>query len=172
MDSIGITRKIDDLGRIVIPKEIRRNLNIKNNDELNIWVEQNSIILQKYKYNKTYQDLASKICNIIDESLNMEIVITNTEEIIAASNSAEIVNKKISENLLTLIKENRSYVSSEKESLNITIDKNILGYFTIMPVITSIDTLGLLIVVSQKNVDNLNICKLITKILTEKIDIY
>lgn len=46
--STGIVRRIDDLGRVVIPKEIRRNLNIKEGDPLELWVDGKNIVLKKY----------------------------------------------------------------------------------------------------------------------------
>ncbi|MVX62265.1 AbrB/MazE/SpoVT family DNA-binding domain-containing protein [Clostridium chromiireducens] len=48
MKSIGIVRKIDELGRIVIPKELRRTMDIKEGDSLEIYTEHNNIILRKY----------------------------------------------------------------------------------------------------------------------------
>lgn len=49
MKSTGITRKVDELGRIVIPKELRRNLRIEEKDPLEIFVEGEMIILKKYE---------------------------------------------------------------------------------------------------------------------------
>ncbi|MEI5913485.1 AbrB/MazE/SpoVT family DNA-binding domain-containing protein [Bacillus albus] len=49
MKSTGVTRKIDDLGRIVIPKELRRTLGIAEKDPMEIFVEDEKIILKKYK---------------------------------------------------------------------------------------------------------------------------
>ena len=51
MKSTGITRKIDELGRVVIPIEIRNKLNINIKDELEIYVDGSSIILKKYEPN-------------------------------------------------------------------------------------------------------------------------
>ena len=48
MVNTGMTRRIDELGRLVIPKEIRRNLKIKDNDQVEITVIDNKIILNKY----------------------------------------------------------------------------------------------------------------------------
>ena len=48
MKTTGIIRRIDELGRIVIPKEIRKNLRIKNGESLEIYLENDSIILKKY----------------------------------------------------------------------------------------------------------------------------
>lgn len=49
MKTIGIVRKIDELGRVVLPKELRRTLDIQDRDELEIFVENKSIILRKYE---------------------------------------------------------------------------------------------------------------------------
>ena len=49
MKATGIIRRVDDLGRIVIPKEIRRNLQIKEGDPLEIYVEKDGLMLRKYK---------------------------------------------------------------------------------------------------------------------------
>ncbi|WP_200416150.1 AbrB/MazE/SpoVT family DNA-binding domain-containing protein [Virgibacillus salexigens] len=55
MKSTGIVRKIDDLGRVVIPKELRRTLDIDIRDEVEVFVEDNKIILKKCNANKTCQ---------------------------------------------------------------------------------------------------------------------
>jgi stage V sporulation protein T len=57
MKSTGVVRRIDDLGRIVIPKEIRRNLRIKEGDNLEVFVEGEDIILKKYSMMNKINDL-------------------------------------------------------------------------------------------------------------------
>ena len=58
----GVTRKIDELGRIVIPKEIRKNLGIRDGEALEIFTSEDSIILKKYFEVRKYEDLSSKLC--------------------------------------------------------------------------------------------------------------
>ncbi|MFP7199726.1 AbrB/MazE/SpoVT family DNA-binding domain-containing protein [Lysinibacillus halotolerans] len=53
MKSTGIVRKVDELGRVVIPKELRKTLGIEEKDPLEIFVEEDKIVLQKYKANMT-----------------------------------------------------------------------------------------------------------------------
>ena len=50
MKSTGVIRRIDDLGRIVIPKEIRKNLRIKDGDNLEIFISSEDLVLKKYSY--------------------------------------------------------------------------------------------------------------------------
>ena len=64
MKSTGMIRKIDELGRIVIPKEIRNNLKIKDNEAVEIYVEEDKMILQKYNQMLSYEDKCNKLINI------------------------------------------------------------------------------------------------------------
>ncbi len=56
MKQTGVTRKIDELGRIVIPKEIRKNLGIRDGETLEIFTSEDSIILKKYFDVRNYED--------------------------------------------------------------------------------------------------------------------
>lgn len=49
MKSTGIVRKVDDLGRIVLPIELRRSMDIEVHDELEIYIEENQVVLRKYE---------------------------------------------------------------------------------------------------------------------------
>lgn len=61
MKSTGIVRKVDELGRIVIPKELRRTLNIEEGTPIEIFVDGNQIILQKYEPNAEKDDVVGKL---------------------------------------------------------------------------------------------------------------
>lgn len=67
MKATGIVRRVDDLGRVVIPKEIRRTLNIKDGDALEIFTEDRSVIFQKYKTNN--ETLAEECGEIVNEMI-------------------------------------------------------------------------------------------------------
>ena len=64
MKNTGVVRKIDELGRIVIPKEIRKTLNIGTGEDLQIFVENDSIVLKKYI---KMLSLKEKSCQLIKE---------------------------------------------------------------------------------------------------------
>lgn len=55
MKATGIVRRIDDLGRVVIPKEVRRTMNIREGDPLEIFLDEDGAVVFK-KYNPTYRD--------------------------------------------------------------------------------------------------------------------
>ena len=61
MKSTGIVRKVDELGRIVLPIEMRRTLDIEENDALEIYVEGSSVILKKYKPSCIFCDTTKDI---------------------------------------------------------------------------------------------------------------
>ena len=68
MKSTGIIRRIDDLGRIIIPKEIRRTLNIKEGDPMELYVEDETVCFQKYNTADSYKGkIESLIANINDD---------------------------------------------------------------------------------------------------------
>ena len=96
MKSTGVIRRIDELGRIVIPKEIRRNLGIRDGENVEIFTDSDSIILKKYYRMSTSTDLANSLCELINSEFNYKIMITDREKIIATSGFKEsILNKNL-----------------------------------------------------------------------------
>ena len=71
MKTTGIVRRVDDLGRIVIPKEIRRALYIKEGDPLEIYVDNNTVCLKNYKY-QAVEDACQEILNASADLINSE----------------------------------------------------------------------------------------------------
>ncbi len=76
MKSTGITRKIDELGRIVLPIEIRRNLEISEKDPIEIFVEEDSIILKKYQKSCVFCGSVDGIIDFKDKCICSECVAT------------------------------------------------------------------------------------------------
>lgn len=97
-ESIGIVRKIDDLGRIVIPKELRKTLKIQENNPLEIFVEDDKVLLRKYSIvDKELNDYAEYLAKAVQKTTGTLVLITDKNNIIAASKySTAYKNKKIS----------------------------------------------------------------------------
>lgn len=72
MKSIGIVRKVDELGRIVLPKELRETFKIDHKDPLEIYVEGDSIILKKYAPSCVFCGNASDVVNYMDKRICKE----------------------------------------------------------------------------------------------------
>ncbi len=170
MKQTGVTRKIDELGRIVIPKEIRKNLGIRDGEALEIFTSEDSIILKKYFEVRKYEDLSSKLCELIKNIYNVDLVITDREKVITSSNKDIVENTKLNTKFLELIDNREMFISKELLTINLGID--ISGYFTVIPIIASSDSLGLVIIISDKINDYSSLGKLLAKIIADKIDIF
>ncbi len=170
MKQTGVTRKIDELGRIVIPKEIRKNLGIRDGEALEIFTSEDSIILKKYFEVRKYEDLSSKLCELIKNIYNVDLVITDREKVITASNKDIVENTKLNNKFLELIDNREMFISKELSTINLGID--ISGYFIIIPIIASSDSLGLVIIISDNDNDYSSLGKLLAKIIADKIDIF
>lgn len=171
MKSTGVIRRIDELGRIVIPKEIRRNLGIHDGENVEIFTENDSIILKKHYRLTSSSDLANNLCEIIYSDFNYKIMITDREKVIAKGGiNEEILNKKLPEEFLEII-ESREIIT--KENINFKMeDKELIGNFIFIPIISLNDSIGLVIMYNkEKLTEELGIGKLVASIFARKLDI-
>lgn len=170
MKQTGVTRKIDELGRIVIPKEIRKNLGIRDGETLEIFTDEDGIILKKYFEVRKYEDLSTKLCDLIKNIYNVDLVITDREKVITSSNKNIFENTKLTNNFLELIDNREMFISHELSTM--ILGEEISAYYTIVPIIASSDSLGLVIILSENNIDYTSLGKFIAKIIADKIDIF
>lgn len=171
MKSTGVIRRIDELGRIVIPKEIRRNLGIHDGENVEIFTESDSIILKKYNRMTTNSDLAKSLCDLVNSELNYKIIITDREKVIASSGlNEDLTNKKLSKEYLNII-ESREMKEEHNQIINIE-EKKLEGNFIFIPIISLNDSIGLIIMHSEEALKNeASIGKLIASIFSRKLDI-
>lgn len=84
MRATGIVRRIDDLGRIVIPIEIRRNMNIRDGDPLEIFVDKNGeVILKKYSAIADLADFVQGLADSLHETTHLLALVTDRDEVVA-----------------------------------------------------------------------------------------
>ena len=98
MKATGIVRRIDDLGRIVIPKEIRRTLRIREGDPLEIYVDrEGEVILKKYSPVSELGDFAKEYADSLYEAIGHIILIADRDSIVAVAGSSkkEFLNKPL-----------------------------------------------------------------------------
>ena len=108
MKATGIVRRIDDLGRVVIPKEIRRTLRIRESDPLEIFTDrEGEIILKKYSPIGELSTFAKQYAESLSQTMGCLVCISDLDQIIAASGvgKKDFQNKYISEQLETLMTE-------------------------------------------------------------------
>ena len=170
MKTTGVTRKIDELGRIVIPKEIRRNLSIRDGENLEIFIDDDAICLKKHYQIHSFLEIGKKLINLLSSLIDVEIYLTDREKVVCSNIESNIVNKNINSKLINLIDERENYFSENSESLNFENEK-IEGYFSIVPIISSMDSLGLVIFKTPRKEDYKILIKFMAKILADKVDI-
>ena len=171
MKSTGVVRRIDELGRIVIPKEIRRNLGIRDGENIEIFTDNDSIILKKYYRLRTNSDLASSLCELVYNSFNYKMIITDREKVIAyAGLSSDIFGHRLNNEYLQMI-EAREIKIKENSSLSFG-EYTLNGNFIFIPIISLNDSIGLIIMYSESSLkDELIVGKLIASIFSQKLDI-
>ena len=163
MKTSGITRRIDNLGRIVIPKEIRKNLRIKTGENLEITNENNNIILKKYNNQPILNDIAKDLGKSLNKIIKKNIFITSIEKIIY-TNKKENINKEISNELIEII-DNRKEIIKE----NIKIANNEEKKVFISPILSNGDILGS-IIIEDNNINEND--KLLIKLSTSFLSKY
>ena len=82
MRATGIVRRIDDLGRVVIPKEIRRTLRIKEGDSLEIFTDRESLVLQKYSPIKSIEANAQTVADGLYELTQKQCVVCDNDRVL------------------------------------------------------------------------------------------
>lgn len=172
LKSTGVIRRIDELGRIVIPKEIRRNLGIRDGENIEIYIEDEEILLKKYNRMSNFSDLAKNLCEIIYNDFNYKIMISDREKIIASNiENYNLINKELNKECLKIIEE-REIQKLENTKLKIE-DKDLEGNFILIPIISINESLGLIIIYSNNKITELeeSIGKLVASIFSRKLDI-
>ena len=100
MNGITFIRKIDDLGRIVIPKELRGKLKLSENENILLKLTDNKIEIQKYSYINNYQSLINGIINVFYEIYKLPIKLTDNNKTIIEVGNINETKETISENII------------------------------------------------------------------------
>ena len=127
MKATGIVRRIDDLGRIVVPKEIRRTLRIREGDPLEIFTDrEGEIILKKYSPIGELGQFAGEYAESLAQTTGYLVLVTDCDHVIAASGSGkkEFEEKPVSRQLEEAISERKNYQASagDAEFMKVTLD--------------------------------------------------
>ena len=146
MKATGIVRRIDDLGRVVIPKEIRRTMRIREGDPLEIYTDrEGEVIFKKYSPMGELRAFAAEYADTLQKTSGMPIFICDRDEIIAVSGASkrEYLEHKISSKLEDIIESRALYLREEAREM-IEITKDSASHFAncVMPIISSGDVIG------------------------------
>lgn len=154
MKATGIVRRIDDLGRVVIPKEIRRTLRIREGDPLEIFVARDGeIILKKYSPISELGHFATEYADALFDSIHHPVFICDRDEVIALSGDSknDYLNKDIGSHIEEAIegRENRLFDNPTTIEIVRGQEEEVTSY-TISTIIANGDPIGCVFIVTKE----------------------
>ena len=154
MKATGIVRRIDDLGRVVIPKEIRRTMRIREGDPLEIFTDrEGGVIFRKYSQLGDISDFAAQLCDTISRVSGLPAVITDRDSCIACGGipRRDVMDKRISSQLEQMM-EDRQGVRVTDRVVPLCEDGDRYRVLVAVPILAEGDVLGCVLFVSDKEV--------------------
>jgi len=154
MKATGIVRRIDDLGRVVIPKEIRRTMRIREGDPLEIFTDRDGeVIFKKYSPIGELQSFASEYADTLQKTTSLPIFVCDRDVIIAVAGASkrEYLERKISPELDEIIENRSLYIKGQSsQPISIIIDGGNHYVSCAMPILSEGDIIGCVISGWQK----------------------
>lgn len=145
MKATGIVRRIDDLGRVVIPKELRRTLRIRDGDPLEIYTEKDGeVIFKKYSPVGEISEFAATICEALWKAGECACAVCDRDAVLACAGlpKKELLEKPVSDGVTDLMESRRSYTASGGNTLPFTGGSDAPCVVAAAPVLAEGDVLG------------------------------
>ena len=154
MKATGIVRRIDDLGRVVIPKEIRRTLRIREGDPLEIFTDRDGeVLFKKYSPMGELGTVVAELAEALARTAGMSCAICDRDAVIAAAGGAkkDILEKSISPDLELVMEQRATYERGVGETQDIAITANdVYNVIVAVPIITDGDVTGCVAFVGEE----------------------
>lgn len=153
MKATGIVRRIDDLGRVVIPKEIRRTLRIREGDPLEIFVDrEGEVILKKYSPISELGDFAQEYAESLAEHTNLLVMIADRDTYIAVAGGSkkEYLNKGIGRTVEKSMIDRMTVLETDG-LVEVVEGINSEGAYVIAPIIANGDPIGAVVMVAKED---------------------
>lgn len=159
MKATGIVRRIDDLGRVVIPKEIRRTLRIREGDPLEIFTDrEGGVILKKYSPIGELSDFAKEYAESLQQSIGHIICISDKDTIIAVAGAPkkEYLEKRISEEMERIMDERKTVIRkgrADGKGFAVSSDEEEGTKYSsqvVAPIVSEGDPIGAVIILSKE----------------------
>ena len=177
MEGKGIIRRVDELGRIVLPREMRKMINVRVGSKLEIGiVDGNKFLLTKYSDMSSLKEYSDAVASAIAVSIEHDVLISDMENILSSSKK-KYVNKQLSEDVQELIYKKEIVIKKQDD------DSEMLQFFPntenefccqlIVPIIKDGDALGAIIILATENKcfddSAVKICKAFAKYLADQL---
>ena len=155
MKATGIVRRVDDLGRIVIPKEIRRTLRIREGDPLEIYTEKDGgVIFRKYSPMGDLQEFAAQMCESIGSATGHIAAVADRDSIIALHGAPkrDLMDKPNSPELEKLMEQRRNYLFQPGDSpIRASDDSDKYHLGAASPILSQGDLMGCVLLLLGEN---------------------
>ena len=158
MKATGIVRRIDDLGRVVIPKEIRRTLRIREGDPLEIFTDRDGgVILKKYSPIEELTDFSKEYCESLQQVIRHIVLICDKDAFVSVSGATkkEYIERKVSSELEKIMDDRKTVLLNKSNNTVIPLhnDDEETSYNSqvIAPIIAEGDEIGAVIIVSKED---------------------
>ena len=147
MKATGIVRRIDDLGRVVIPKEIRRTMRIREGDPLEIYTDsEGEVIFKKYSPLGELGNFSGHYAEALYRTTGKSVCITDGDMVIAASGvpKKDFIEQKITEDVIAFMTDREEYILKHPDDKKYCLLQNNDGYIIglCIPIIAEGDILG------------------------------
>ena len=161
MKATGIVRRIDDLGRVVIPKEIRRTMRIREAEPLEIFTgKEGEIILKKYSPINEMTDFAGQYADSISQVTGRTVLVADRDKIIAASFGGRLyLGKEITKELEERLEKRESYIATKGDRVFIKLVEGMaddVNYQAVAPIISQGDMIGAVVLIESDNKKKIN----------------
>lgn len=154
MKATGIVRRIDDLGRVVIPKEIRRTMRIREGDPLEIYTSRDGeVIFKKYSLLGGVEDFAAELCETMSRSTGSVCAVTDRDTVIAVAGGGkrELLGKRITAELEQIMEGRRIYqYAGSGKTIPVCDGNDKLTTAVAAPILAEGDLLGLVLFISTE----------------------
>ncbi len=155
MKATGIVRRIDDLGRVVIPKEIRRTMRIREGDPLEIYTDhEGEVIFKKYSPIGELVAFAAQYAETLHKTGELSVVITDRDAVIATAGvpKKDFLDKRLTPDMESMIEERRLYTPADKSHtpLFVTELSDKWQVRCMMPILTEGDIIGCVASLSEE----------------------
>ena len=152
MKATGIVRRIDELGRIVIPKELRRTFRIKEGTPLEIFIgDAGELVLKKFSPVLELTDIAKEVCESIYQTLNCGVLIFDNDSYLMGSGALtkQYIGKDISFQLEKVVSQRQSVIKNNIELIKLGDVNNEIKSQLIAPIISNGDVVGGILLISK-----------------------
>ncbi len=153
MKATGIVRRIDDLGRVVIPKEIRRTMRIREGDPLEIFTDrEGEVIFKKYSPMGELTTLAEVYCDVLAKNTGRPVIVCDRDHCIAAAGlpKREVLERRLTSSLEELAENRKNFILNEQSSGFNALEGNDLIVSVASPIISSGDLTGIVTVLAKE----------------------